>query len=67
MQSELFVVEYQDRDPESGNYIVKNLTNGEIVSVPSQSAIYILKLDPGQKLILVQPTGETDGYLLPPI
>jgi hypothetical protein len=64
---EIFVVEYEDRDPETGNYIVTKVANGEIISVPSRSSIYILKLEKGQHLILFQPQGDPHGYLLAPI
>ncbi len=61
------VVEYEDRDPETGSYIVKKIPSGEILLVPSVSSIYILKLEKGQILILIQPPGYPDGYLVPPI
>jgi hypothetical protein len=64
---ELFVVEYEDRDPETGNYIVRKLSNGEIVSVPSTASIFILSIHKGQALVLFQPHGHPHGYLLAPI
>jgi hypothetical protein len=60
-------VEYHDRDPENGNYIVKRVSDGEVLNVPSMSAIAILKLSPGQKLVLFQPDAESQGYLLAPM
>ncbi len=64
---ELSMVEFQDRDPENGNYLVKKLLDRELVSVPSDSAIAIVKVEQGQKLVLFHPEGHPHGCLLAPI
>jgi len=64
---ELFLVEYQDRDPNTGNYIVKKVTDGEILSVPAAASIFILSLEPGQMLLLFCPQEHPPGYLFAPI
>ncbi|KJH73337.1 hypothetical protein [Aliterella atlantica] len=61
------IVQYEDRDEETGNYLVKSIDSGEIISVPSVSSIYILKLEKGQILILIQLPEHPQGYLIPPI
>ena len=66
-EANISLVQYEDRDPETGNYIVKKIPSGEILRVPSVSSIYILKLEKGQILILIQLPGQSDGYLVPPI
>ena len=67
IDANISIVQYEDRDPESGHYIVKKIPSGEILLVPSVSSIYILKLEKGQILILIQPPGHPEGYLVPPI
>ncbi|CAA9553638.1 hypothetical protein AVDCRST_MAG81-40 [uncultured Synechococcales cyanobacterium] len=67
MNQELFMVEFQSRDSETGNYLVKKLVNGETVSVPSDSAIVLVKIEQGQKLVLFHPEGLPHGCLLAPI
>jgi len=64
---DLWMVEFQNRDPETGNYLVKKLPDGEVVSIPSNSAIVSLKVDPGQMLVLFHPEGHSHGCLLAPI
>ena len=64
---ELFVVQYEGRDDETGDYLVKKVANGETITVPSISSIFILSIEQGQSLILFQPQGDTHGYLLAPI
>ncbi|WP_250121912.1 hypothetical protein [Chroococcidiopsis sp. CCMEE 29] len=64
---ELFLVEYQDRDPNTGNYIVKKVVDGEILSVPAAATIFILSLAPGQMLLLFCPQEHQQGYLFAPI
>jgi len=64
---DLWIVEFQDRDPETGNYLVKKLPDGEVVSVPSNSAISFLKIESGQPLVLFHPEGQPHGCLLAPI
>ncbi len=66
-QVHISIVEYEDRDPETGSYIVKKIPSGEVLLVPAISSIYILKLEKGQPLILIQPPGHPEGYLIPPI
>ncbi len=66
-EANISVVEYQDRDPETGRYIVKKIPSGETLLVPSVSSIYILKLEKGQTLIFIQPPGYPEGYLVSPI
>ncbi len=66
-EASVSIVEYEDRDPETGSYIVKKIPSGETILVPSVSSIYILKLEKGQKLIFIQPPGYPEGYLVPPI
>lgn len=63
----VFLVQYLDREPDTGNYIVKKLINGEIVSVPAASGIYILSLEPGQMLMLFCPKEQPEGFLFAPI
>lgn len=64
---ELFLVEYQDRDPNTGNYVVKKLVDGEIVSIPASSSIFILSLKPGQMLVMFQPQNHPQGFLFAPL
>jgi hypothetical protein len=64
---ELCMVEFQERDPETGNYLVKKLPDGEVVSVPSASAIAVVKIQRGQLLVLFHPKGSPHGCLLAPI
>jgi len=64
---DLWMVEFQGRDPETGNYLVKKLLDGEVVSVPSNSAIVSLKIELGQLLVLFHPEGHPHGCLLAPI
>lgn len=66
-EANISIVEYEDRDPETGDYIVKKIPSGELALVSAVSSIYILKLEKGQKLILIQPPGHSEGYLVPPI
>lgn len=66
-EANISIVEYQERDPETGSYIVKKIPSGETLLVPSVSSIYILKLEKGQILILIRPPGYPEGYLVPPI
>lgn len=67
-EANISLVEYEDRDPETGNYIVKKIASGEVLLVPAISSIYILKLEKGQPLILIQlPGGNPEGYLIAPI
>ena len=61
------IVQYEDQEPETRHYIVKKIPSGEVLLVPSVSSIYILKLEKGQMLILIQPPGHPEGYLVPPI
>lgn len=61
------LVQYEDRDAETGNYIVKHINSGETIAVPSVSSIYILKLEKGQILILIQLPENPQGYLVSPI
>lgn len=64
---EFFLVEYKDRDPENGNYIVKRVEDGEVLSIPAASSIYILSLEQGQMLLMFLPKGQPHGYLFAPI
>ena len=67
IDASISIVQYEDREPETGHYIVKKIPSGEVLLVPSVSSIYILKLEKGQILILIQPPGHPEGYLIPPI
>lgn len=66
-EANISLVEYEDRDPETGNYIVKKIPSGEVLRVPSVPSIYIMRLEKGQVLILIQPPGHLKSYLVPPI
>ena len=66
-EANISVVEYEDRDEDTGSYIVKKIPSGEVIFVPAVSSIFILKLEKGQVLIFVQPPGYPEGYLLAPI
>ena len=65
---DLSLVEYEDRDPNNGNHLVTRVSDGEKLSVPSSSsAILLLNLEKGQKLLLFWPKELPYGYLITPI